>query len=109
MTPHHHRTTPHELKEKVAARLSARRLRNLVSRFQWFHQGIGVIGGLTFFVGSILFLYDETWKRAGTWLFIIGSFGMLIGNLGSVLVRYRVDRSDHRESLSDRKPTEPIG
>jgi hypothetical protein len=99
----------HELREKVAARLSARRLRNLVNRFQWFHQIIGVLGGLTFFAGSIFFLNDETWKGAGTWLFIIGSFGMLIGNLGSVIVRYQVDKSEQRESLSEQKPTEPIG
>lgn len=80
-----------------------------MNRFQWFHQTIGVLGGLTFFVGSIFFLYDDVWKKAGTWLFIIGSFGMLIGNIGSVIVRYRVDRSADQAAISDRTPTEPIG
>ncbi|HEU0190764.1 MAG TPA: YrhK family protein [Mycobacterium sp.] len=100
---------PHELERKVAARLSARRVKSLLDRYQWFHQTIGVVGGFTFFVGSIFFLYDENWKRAGTWLFVIGSAGMLIGNIGGVIVRYHVDKSRHRESLADRTPTEPIG
>jgi hypothetical protein len=105
----HHPVHHHERKEKAIARLSALRLKNLVDRFQWVHQMIGVLGGFTFFIGSIFFLYDDAWKKAGTWLFIIGSLGMFIGNLGAVILRYRVDRSGHQESLADRKPTEPIG
>lgn len=64
------------------------RFRRLASDFQWVHQGIGLLGGLTFFVGSILFLFDGALQRAGIWLFIIGSAGMLVGNAGSFIVKY---------------------
>ncbi|MDN5750684.1 MAG: YrhK family protein [Pseudonocardia sp.] len=56
--------------------------------FQWVHQGIGVLGGVTFFVGSIFFLYDGALQRAAVWLFIVGSAGMMIGNIGSALIKY---------------------
>lgn len=68
--------------------MALERFRKLVTAFQWLHQGIGVLGGATFFVGSILFLYDGAVQRAGIWLFILGSAGMLIGNIGSVIVKY---------------------
>lgn len=57
----------------------------LVRDYQWFHTTVGILGNLTFFVGSIFFLF-ETLKTVGTWLFIIGSFGMLVGALGRALV-----------------------
>lgn len=68
--------------------MSVERFRRLVTEFQWLHQGIGVLGGVTFFVGSIFFLYDGAVQRAGVWLFIIGSAGMMVGNIGSVIVKY---------------------
>jgi uncharacterized membrane protein len=89
-------------------RLSGVRLREVTYRLQWLHQGIGVLGGLTFFVGSIFFLYEDPWKRVGTWLFIIGSFGMFIGNLGSVIVRYEIQKAGRRRPVA-RGYTEPIG
>lgn len=92
-----------------AKRRPAYEVRQLLNRFQWLHQGIGVLGGFTFFIGSIFFLYDEPVRMIGTWLFIIGSAGMLIGNLGSVVVKYRIDGSDdHRPALSE-ECSEPIG
>lgn len=36
--------------------MSTERFRRWAHDFAWFHQGIGVLGGLTFFVGSIFFL-----------------------------------------------------
>lgn len=85
------------------------RVRQLLNRFQWVHQTIGVFGGFTFFVGSIFFLDAGPWRTVGTWLFIIGSAGMLVGNLGSVFVKYRIENSDHqRPTLSERHP-QPIG
>ncbi len=74
--------------------MSLERFRKLVTAFQWLHQGIGVLGGVTFFVGSIFFLYDGTVQRAGVWLFIIGSAGMLIGNVGSAIVSYERHERD---------------
>jgi membrane-bound ClpP family serine protease len=68
--------------------ISVQRVRRWVTDFQWVHQGIGVLGGVTFFVGSIFFLYAGALQLAGVVLFIIGSAGMMIGNLGSVIVKY---------------------
>lgn len=64
------------------------RFRRLAADFQWVHQGIGLLGGLTFFVGSIFFLWKDPLQLVGVWLFIIGSAGMLVGNLGSFVVKY---------------------
>ncbi|MDF9800699.1 hypothetical protein OKW21_005962 [Catalinimonas alkaloidigena] len=61
--------------------------RTIFREYQWIHLSLGIIGNISFFVGSIFFLY-ESLKDAGVWLFIIGSFGMLIGSLGSAIVKY---------------------
>jgi type 1 glutamine amidotransferase len=89
-------------------RLAVRRFRRVVYRLQWVHQGIGVLGGLTFLIGSIFFLYEDPWRKVGTWLFIIGSAGMFIGNLGSVIVRYEIQKSGRRRPVA-RGYVEPIG
>lgn len=62
-------------------------VRTLVSDYGWIHLSLGLLGNIGFFVGSILFLPSlEQWKTLGVWLFIIGSFLMLIGALGRLLV-----------------------
>lgn len=63
-------------------------LQDVATEFRWLHQAIGVVGGMTFFVGSVLFLYDGLLQRAGVWLFIVGSAGMLVGNVGNTLITY---------------------
>ncbi|KZY34630.1 hypothetical protein A3754_03875 [Alcanivorax sp. HI0083] len=68
--------------------------RALVHQYQWFHVTLGLIGNGTFVIGSVFFLW-ESWQRAGTWLFIIGSVGMLIGSIGSAIVTY--ERSKGRQ------------
>jgi hypothetical protein len=90
-------------------RLSGRQFQHLAQRFRSLHQGIGVLGGLTFFVGSIFFLYAGTVLKAGVWLFIVGSAGMLIGNLGSVILNYQIDKSENHKLLSPPERIEPIG
>ncbi|MBP5856352.1 YrhK family protein [Marivibrio halodurans] len=63
-------------------------LKILVKDFGWIHLSLGLGGNLAFFVGSVFFLPSlEAFKLAGIWLFIIGSFFMLIGALGELLVR----------------------
>jgi hypothetical protein len=62
-------------------------LRTIVKEYQWIHLVLGIMGNITFLIGSILFL-SESLQHAGTWMFIVGSIGMLIGNLGSALVKY---------------------
>lgn len=51
--------------------------RKLVKDYEWLHTCIGIFGGISFFVGSIMFL-SPVWITLGTWLFILGSLGMLI-------------------------------
>ena len=55
--------------------------------YEWIHICLGLFGNLLFFVGSIFFLW-ESWKTVGVWLFIIGSFLMLVGSIGSGLTQY---------------------
>lgn len=57
----------------------------VLHKFPWVHLGLGILGNTAFFVGSIFFLY-ESLKTEGIWLFVIGSFGMLVGSLGQLLV-----------------------
>lgn len=75
----------------------SRPLAILVRDYQWVHLTLGLIGNVCFVVGSVFFLY-ETLKTAGVWLFIVGSGGMLIGAIGSALVRLvpksEIDRRD---------------
>lgn len=61
-------------------------LQRLVSDYEWFHTGVGILGNLMFFVGSVLFLFESA-KTVGVWLFIVGSFGMLIGSVGEAVVK----------------------
>lgn len=65
-------------------------LRTIVKDYSWIHLSISVLGHCCFLLGSVFFLY-ESLKRAGTWLFIFGAAGMLIGKIGSALasVEYR--------------------
>lgn len=57
-----------------------------VRDYDWFHTGVGIAGNLMFFVGSVLFIFEAT-KVAGIWLFILGSFGMLVGSVGRAIVK----------------------
>lgn len=61
--------------------LSMKVIRTLVKDYGWIHLGIGMLGNLCFFIGSVFFLWEGL-KPAGVWLFIIGSGGMLIGSAG---------------------------
>jgi len=70
------------------ARTADRRLiSDVVHAFPWFHRVLGLIGNAAFFVGSILFFFEEL-KSTGIWLFVIGSFFMLVGSAGEFLVRW---------------------
>ncbi len=60
-------------------------IQEFVTTYQWIHTSLGILGNLTFFIGSIFFLWEST-RTMGTWLFIVGSAGMLIGSLGHLLV-----------------------
>lgn len=61
-------------------------LQRLVHDYEWVHIAVGIMGNLLFLVGSVLFLWDST-KLTGVWLFIIGAGFMLVGAIGSAIVR----------------------
>jgi len=67
-------------------------LKTIVRKFGWIHEGLGLLGNLAFFIGSIFFLPAlEPLKTYGVWLFLGGAFGMLIGAAGRLLVDIYTD------------------
>lgn len=66
-------------------------LRDFVDDFPVIHLIIGGVGNATFLVGSAFFLVPSL-ETAALWLFVVGSFGMLVGSLGEAFVRYRRKR-----------------
>tara|TARA_R110001599_G_scaffold353840_1_gene599717 strand:- start:115 stop:375 length:261 start_codon:yes stop_codon:yes gene_type:complete len=62
-------------------------LKRLVRDYSWIHLSLGVIGNVSFVVGSFTFLprFSE-YKTIGVWLFIVGASLMLIGALGQLLI-----------------------
>ena len=63
-------------------------LRLIVKDFGWIHTSLGLVGNVLFFVGSVFFLPSfDSYQTLGVWLFIIGSFLMLVGALGELGVK----------------------
>lgn len=58
----------------------------LLRDFPWIHLAIGLLGNTLFFAGSVMFFW-ETVKTVAIWFFVVGSFGMLTGSVGELLVR----------------------
>jgi len=85
-------------------------LKTLVQEYGWVHLLIGLIGNVTFVLGSILFLpVFEPIKVVGVWLFILGSTLMTIGALGRLLVdlwREAPQAKRHIEVFANRKAEE---
>ena len=61
-------------------------LRAFLVEHEWLHAVIGVAGNVLFVAGSAMFT-SETLKPCSIACFLAGSTGMLIGSLGSVVVR----------------------
>lgn len=61
-----------------------------VEDFRWFHTTLGLIGNVSFFVGSVFFLWETT-KLAGIWLFIVGALGMMMGSIGDAVAKMEGD------------------
>ncbi|MDD7936580.1 YrhK family protein [Actinomycetospora straminea] len=68
-----------------------RRISRTAHDVPWVHLAIGLVGNLAFVVGSLFFL-SPALTRAGTWLFVVASWGLLIGVLGEIMVRYETRR-----------------
>ncbi|MEJ2859815.1 YrhK family protein [Actinomycetospora flava] len=64
-----------------------RHIRRSAHDYPWVHLGVALFGNFAFVVGSIFFLYPAL-TRTGTWLFVVASWGMLIGVIGEILARY---------------------
>jgi hypothetical protein len=62
-----------------------------IREFPAVHLAIGVIGNIIFFVGSVLFIWHVT-EVLAIWLFIIGSFGMMLGAIGQAFYTYERHR-----------------
>ena len=71
--------------------LRARAIR-LAERLYWLHTTLGLVGNVSFVIGSVFFLF-ESLKTAGVWLFVVGSVGMLLGSIGQKVVQWE-DRGD---------------
>lgn len=62
-------------------------LKVIVNKYGWIHLSLGLLGNVAFLIGSFLFLPAMgPHKVAGVWFFITGSFLMLIGSTGRLLV-----------------------
>lgn len=72
--------------QNTSQKSKSKLLREFVREHRWIHLTLGLTGNATFFVGSIFFL--EPPLQIGTWLFIFGSLGMLLGSIGSAFVKY---------------------
>ncbi|ANB32995.1 YrhK family protein [Rhodovulum sulfidophilum] len=60
-------------------------LERTVRVYRHWHLSVAVAGNFLFLVGSVLFLPTfSSWETAGVWMFIVGSFLMLIGAFGEV-------------------------
>lgn len=75
--------------------LNVRALSKLVHAFPWFHRWVGAAGNTMFFVGSAALLFGGSLiaSDASTWLFILGSLGMMVDSFGEKLYRYEEESS----------------
>lgn len=76
-----------EVMDIEVKKMPFRMFRFMVNKYRWIHSSIGVLGGLLFVIGSLLFMVDDN-QTAGV-LFILGSTGMLIGNVGQLIADYK--------------------
>lgn len=76
-----------EVMDIEVKKMPFRMFRFMVNKYRWIHSSIGVLGGPLFVIGSLLFMVDDN-QTAGV-LFILGSTGMLIGNVGQLIADYK--------------------
>ncbi|MFR9795691.1 YrhK family protein [Streptomyces sp. MS06] len=80
--------------------MPARLERYLIQDFPFIHLVIGGVGNTTFLVGSVFFLFPSL-ERVALWLFVIGSFGMLVGTIGEAFVRH--ERKSRQRAVAPRR------
>ena len=74
-------------------------IRTLVGEYGQIHTLVGITGNVLFVVGSVLFFKEfENLYTFGVWMFVLGSFCMLIGTIGMALGRLYQLRNDKAEA-----------
>lgn len=68
--------------------LDRKALKEFFDEYEWVHLTLGLLGNVLFFVGSLLFLFEQRLQTFGVWAFVLGSFLMLVGSFGNALVKY---------------------
>ena len=77
-------------------------LRVIVKDYGWIHTSIGLVGNVLFVIGSVFFLPSfSSVETLGVWLFIIGSFLMMIGAAGELGVKI-FDKRDRPAKQAER-------
>jgi len=66
-------------------------IRGAAYEYPWFHRWMGLIGNVSFVIGSIFFLSSRL-EFTGTWIFILASTGMMIDSFGEKLVHRETER-----------------
>lgn len=56
-------------------------LKTFVHKYRWIHLSIGLLGNTSFVVGSLMYLFEHS-REVGTWFWLAGSVGMLLGRIG---------------------------
>lgn len=72
----------------------------LVRENKWIHTVLGLIGNALFLIGSVFFFREST-IYAGTWLFVLGAAGMLIGSIGDAIVMHLEDQSAKQQPIQE--------
>jgi hypothetical protein len=83
--------------------LYVRHIRRYAHDVPWVHMGVALFGNIAFVIGSLFFLYPEL-TRAGTWLFVVASWGLLVGVIGEILVRYEAKQRAREAAASPAGP-----
>ncbi len=61
-------------------------LKTFVRNYPYIHLCLGLIGKTLFLIGSVLFLQRfSAWHHVAVVIFIVGSFGMLLGAVGKAV------------------------
>ena len=97
----------HHMSDRQMPRKEGWAIATFVWRFPQVHLGIGILGNALFITGSVLFMLKQ--QNVGTWFFVIGSSGMLLGSLGEALrimgkrrlARYDADPENPDERWSE--------
>lgn len=79
-------------------------LQTLVRDYEWIHVGVGLLGNIQFFVGSIFFLKQlSEFYTLGVWLFICGSLLMMLGAAGSGIKSWYVSAERRQAKATNRR------